>query len=186
MLKSTITSFCLPLAPTSPNNLPTSNNLSRLVQVALDFSSTDAWFIPTLASCASTLPRAYLHRYTRFPRSSCHNSLFETTSPLAADSQCLEGVSSSLDIYIERRPQFPPINNSALSSLPITVTFSLICRVQTKTDTILVWGNHVEVPQGIHKAMFFFRRDRVGEQCSLLFHQLFQPHVFQVRCLCSV
>jgi len=73
---------------------------------------------------------------------------------------------------------FHPIDNSVLSSLPITITFSLRCRLQTKTDTILVWGNQVEVPQGIHKAVFFFRRDRVGEQCSLLFRQLFQPHVF--------
>ncbi|KAL0956359.1 hypothetical protein HGRIS_002508 [Hohenbuehelia grisea] len=28
--------------------------------------------------------------------------------------------------------------------------------------------------------MHFFQRDRVGEQCSLLFLQLFQPHIFQL------
>lgn len=48
-------------------------------------------------------------------------------------------------------------------------------------------GNRVEVPQqGIPKAVFFSRRDRVGELCSLLFLLPFQPHVFQVcfsKCL---
>jgi len=96
LLKSTTTSLCLPLAPTSPNNLSTSNNLSQLVRVALDFSC-----LPTRGSfqpCLLCLSRAYLHRCTHFPRSSCHSFLFDMTSPLAAESQRLEGVSSSLDI----------------------------------------------------------------------------------------
>lgn len=42
-------------------------------------------------------------------------------------------------------------------------------------------GNLAEVLlQIIPKAAVFSRRDRVGELCSLLFLQLFQPHVFQV------
>jgi len=48
-------------------------------------------------------------------------------------------------------------------------------------DITVVLGNHAEaLLRGIPKALVFFRRDRVGELCSLLFLQLFQPHVFQV------
>lgn len=56
---------------------------------------------------------------------------------------------------------------------------SLICQSQITIATTVVSANHVEAPQGNPKVVFF-RRDRVGELCSLLFLQLFQPHVFQV------
>ena len=172
---------CLRQAPTYPNNLPTSRTspdlskphlISALYRRVVHSNPCILCLHPTSCICIR------IHAFCVLP----------ATTPCLRRLRPLlpRGLPSGLIFKLKDPLNFHPINNSVLSSLPITVTFTLICRLQTKTDTILVWGNHVEVPQGIHKAMFFFRRDRVGEQCSLLFHQLFQPHVFQVRSLCSV
>lgn len=69
---------------------------------------------------------------------------------------------------------------SSPSPSPITIR-SLICRPRARISTTpAMLGNRVEDPQGKPAAYSF--RDRVGEQCSLLFLLPFQPHVFQVCC----
>lgn len=128
---------------------------------------------PCLHSTTSTLPRASLGVHVFRVAGIIHHLIYRCKPTNQANVV--------LNTYIEVLSKFVPLIISLPSRLspPITIR-SLICRAQARNSTIplVALGSPVEAPQEKPTAYSF--RDRVGEQCSLLFLLLFQPHVFQV------
>jgi hypothetical protein len=164
------------LTPAQINN-NTGDNLSALL-----FNSFPS---PRLSPIPPHCPVSYSLSVLQLPSlTSCappvHVIRIAPSDPSPADPPKRSKQTWSLILIFNFHP-FCSVNILAPPSSPFPITIrSLICRPRTRSSTtpLLVLANRVGVPQGKPAAYSF--RDRVGEQCSLLFLLLFQPHVFQV------
>jgi hypothetical protein len=151
----------------------------NLQHLSLDWRITShSWFC---WSCQRSQPRGAL-----FPQAYMHCPL--TDRPWLFSLAIASAAASVIEHGVCTGPSWPRILKSRRSPIFASIIFSyyfsllsLICRARGMIDIITALGNHAGARlRGILKILFFFRRDRVGELCSLLFLLLFQPHVFQV------